>query len=59
MEKVTDIRTKRVYEQCPVCGSTEVHCMADPPGSWEIVHIECANCGLPIWVVDADEDPYP
>ena len=59
MGKVTDIRTKRVYECCPVCGSTEVHCIADPPGSWEIVHIECAECGLPIWVEDTDEDPYP
>jgi len=58
---VTDIRTKRTYECCPVCGCESVKCLADPPGSWDIVHIECADCGVPIFVADlpSDEEPYP
>lgn len=64
MATVTDIRKKRTYETCPCCGADRVKCLADPPGSWDITHIECAECGMVFWAVNeddlpSDDEPYP
>jgi len=42
------------YGKCE-CGSTLMHLVVDPPGSWQVVAIQCAQCGEFV-CVDVDDD---
>jgi transcription elongation factor Elf1 len=59
MAKIYDMTPEIPHEECPVCGSRKVLITTDRPGTWDgsksIIAIECAECGLPLWVVDEDD----